>query len=612
MRAYVDGHPIRDFVALDPVVDITGLSNGTRYSFTVVARNSVGSSIASDNVTVTPATFPSPPRNVATERQNGGISVTWGAPESDGGDPLAPYIVKVWRDADLVSSTTTANTSTNIDRLINGVRFRVTVTASNSVGDSDPSPASFVTPATTPGNPGNVRAIRDNGSALIEWDAPESDGGDPVTSYQVRVWDSNDIAVATTSTAPSVSVSGLTNGKIYGVSVTALNSVGASSATDLVYVTPATTPSAPDNVVTQRKDGGLSIEWTPPQSDGGDPLAPYLVKVWRDADLVTSLSTTETSLEFAGLTNGVRYRVTVTASNSVGDSGPSEASFATPASLPGSPETIVAVAGDGAANVEWTAPNDDGGEPITAYRIRVWADRSIVREMDIVGGSTRIEGLDNGVTYRITVSALNTVGEGLPSTPVLIVPVSPPVIETPDVDPPVVDPEEPQIPQIITDPPVVDTLNPEPPITNTDPPVVIPDPPVVIPDPPVTDPPVTDPPVTDPPIIDPELPGPPIDDPVPPVVSHAPLAPSGINLLMRSRKLVMIGWATPALTDPPVITYVVQTSRRKSSGFVVACDVDASTPWVELPRSRQGSLFVRIVAVNAVGQSDPSPAKKVG
>jgi hypothetical protein len=180
---------------------------------------------------------------------------------------------------------------------------------------------------------------------------------------------------------------------------------------------------------------------------------------------------------------------------------------------------------------------------------------------------------------------------------VLIVPVSPPVIETPDVDPPVVDPEEPPIPEVITDPPVVDPLNPGPPITITDPPVVNPDPPVVNPDPPV---------------IDPELPGPPIDDPVPPVVSHAPLAPGGINILMRSRKLVMIGWATPALTDPPVITYVVQTSRRKSSGFVVAREVDASTPWAELPRSRQGSLFVRIVAVNAVGQSDPSPVKKVG
>ena len=635
VRVTGGGQPPREIVTHDPIADITGLSNGTNYSFNVTARNSVGASVESVSVSVTPATTPSAPRKVTTERHDGGISVAWDAPESDGGDPLAPYIVRVWRDTDLVNSVTTSNASATIAGLTNGVRYRVTVTASNTVGTSDPSPASFVTPASTPGTPENVRAIRGNGAATIEWDPPQSNGGDPVDLYHVRMWDSNDLAVNATSTTTSIPVSGLTNGKTYGVSVTALNTVGESARSDLTYVTPATTPGAPVNVTTQRRDGSVFVAWDAPESDGGDPLDSYRVRVWSGDNEISEIAVHDEFVVASGLTNGTNYRFEIAAVNSVGQGPWSSSVDATPATVPGIAESIVAEAGDGDVNLEWAAPHDDGGDSITHYRIRLLADSSMVSQMDVTGGSTRIEGLTNGVAYQITVSAVNSVGEGNPSTAVRVVPVSPPVIEQPVVDPPSVAPEEPHIPAVIPDTPVVDPINPETPVTIPDPPVVItdppmvnpidpepptsvPDPPVVIPDPPavIPNPPavIPDPPIAipDPPfVIDPEIPGPPIDEPGSPTVIHTPVPPSEIKILMRSRKRIVIGWENTSQADAPVLRYVVQTSRRKSAGFVSLCDLDWSSSQIELPRPRMGGLYVRIISVNDAGESEPSPIKKV-
>jgi hypothetical protein len=219
--------------------------------------------------------------------------------------------------------------------------------------------------------------------------------------------------------------------------------------------------------------------------------------------------------------------------------------------VPGIPESIVAEAGDGDVNLEWAAAHDDGGDSITHYRIRVWADSSLVHEMDVTGGSTRIEGLTNGVPHEVTISAVNTVGEGIPSTAVRVVPLRPLVI-----DPPVV----------ITDPPVV---------------------------------------------IDPEIPGPPVDEPGSPTVIHAPVPPREIKILVRSRKRIVIGWEKTFQPDAPVLRYVVQTSRRRSSGFIPLCDLDWSSSQIELPRPRMGGLYVRIISVNDAGESEPSPTKKV-
>ncbi len=73
-----------------------------------------------------------------------------------------------------------------------------------------------------PGAPTGVTALPGNGSALVSWSAPVSDGGSPLTGYAVTAASQS----CTTTTATTCTVTGLTNGHLYKVRVRALNVKG--------------------------------------------------------------------------------------------------------------------------------------------------------------------------------------------------------------------------------------------------------------------------------------------------------------------------------------------------------------------------------------------------
>lgn len=80
--------------------------------------------------------------------------------------------------------------------------------------------------------------------------------------------------------------------------------------------------------------------------------------------------------------------------------------------VPGAPTSVSALAGDGQAVVSFTAPVNDGGSPITGYRVTA-SPGSIVA----TGASSPITvtGLTNGTAYTFTVEAQNASGYGPPS-----------------------------------------------------------------------------------------------------------------------------------------------------------------------------------------------------
>jgi YVTN family beta-propeller protein len=92
-----------------------------------------------------------------------------------------------------------------------------------------------------PQPPANVTATPGNAQATISWTAPTNTGGSPITGYTATA--SAGGPSCTTTTATSCTISGLTNGTTYYVSVTATNAVGISDPSD-VAVTPTTTPSS--------------------------------------------------------------------------------------------------------------------------------------------------------------------------------------------------------------------------------------------------------------------------------------------------------------------------------------------------------------------------------
>ena len=245
---------------------VSDLTNGTRYTFTVVASNTVGASGASDpSDEFVPATVPGAPTNVTATIGNGQATVSWLAPADDGGRAITSYAVTADPGGE---QCTTSTLSCIVSDLTNGTTYTFTVVASTSVGASGASdPSDEFVPATVPGAPTTVAATIGNGQATVSWLAPADDGGRSITSYTVTADPGGE--QCTTATL-SCTVSDLTNGTTYTFTVVASNAIGASDASDPSdEFVPATVPGVPTDVTATIGNGQATVSWLAPADDGG-------------------------------------------------------------------------------------------------------------------------------------------------------------------------------------------------------------------------------------------------------------------------------------------------------------------------------------------------------
>ncbi|HEV2953647.1 MAG TPA: fibronectin type III domain-containing protein, partial [Candidatus Dormibacteraeota bacterium] len=128
---------------------VTGLTNGTSYSFSVAAWNGIGWgpwSAASANVLA--CTYPGAPTNVTAVPASQQANVSWTAPASNGGSPITGYSVYVYPGGQQVGSSTT---SAWINGLTNGTAYTFTIIAANAAGWGAWSAYSpYVTPTADP------------------------------------------------------------------------------------------------------------------------------------------------------------------------------------------------------------------------------------------------------------------------------------------------------------------------------------------------------------------------------------------------------------------------------------------------------------------------------
>ena len=407
---------------------VTGLTNGTTYTFTVAATNTSGTGTPSTaSNAVTPAALPGAPTNVVASAGNASASVTWDAPASDGGEPITGYTITPYIGSTAQTPVTVGDvTEDEVTGLTNGTAYTFTVTATTAAGSGPASTASnSVTPTNTvvpPGFPTGVEATAGNASATVTWVAPASDGGSPVTGYVITPY------IGTTAqTAVDVGnvltddVTGLTNGTTYTFTVSAVNTAGtgtpsaASSA-----VTPTTVPGAPTGVSATAGNASATVTWVAPASDGGTPVTGYVITPYVGTTAQTAVDVGNVlSDDVTGLTNGTTYTFTVAATNAAGTGTASAASAAvTPATLPGAPSTVVATAGGAAASLTWVAPASDGGAAVTHYVITPYVGTT-AQAPRTTGAVTSFDvtGLTVGTTYTFTVTATNRVGSGPASSP---------------------------------------------------------------------------------------------------------------------------------------------------------------------------------------------------
>lgn len=215
-------------------VQVLGLAAGQAYLARVQAVSTAGVTSNSVPLSFVVASLPGAPTNVQAMLVGGQITVSWAAPAYNGFSPITFYVVRgsTGFANDAVSATVgSTRTSATFANLILGRNYTFTVQALNIVGAGVPSaPSNTVSTATVPGVVQNLSLSAGDESALVKWDAPASTGGSPIIGYQVTAADGVHSPIVTFVSIPSVTLTGLTNGTTYTVSVMARNAIGTGNA----------------------------------------------------------------------------------------------------------------------------------------------------------------------------------------------------------------------------------------------------------------------------------------------------------------------------------------------------------------------------------------------
>ncbi len=193
---------------------VSGLVNGQTYVVSVVSSNSSFTSATAAATTVTPEGVPIAPTISGTTIGNANTTVSWGAVPSTS---TVTYTAIAQPGG---QSCTTTQLSCTINGLTNGATYTFTVSASNVSGSGAASAGVAVITYTAPPAP-VINRIRTKSKQInVRWDvltvpyAP---------TYTVRVVGTNKSCVTTTNTC---TVTKLTNGKRYRLTVAANNIVG--------------------------------------------------------------------------------------------------------------------------------------------------------------------------------------------------------------------------------------------------------------------------------------------------------------------------------------------------------------------------------------------------
>ena len=428
-------------------VVVEELTLGKAYTFTVAAKNSIGlGGYSAPSNEATPRTPPpAPTAVVAVVNNQGGVEVSWTAPEKNNGSAITGYTVSaceftepvlveaesnetpvtVGETCSDVGVTSASVTNLAVGDLRAGQAYTFTVAAINIAGIgtySDPSDA--VTPRVVPDAPTNVVAeVGNRGLVSVTWDAPVFNGGVEITDYVVEVCtdagcvvyadDDSELAVA--------SVANLTVGTSYTFIVAAVNDAGKGAYSDpSAAVVPRTLPQPPTGVqATPNNLGGIVATWSAPISNGGTAITGYDVRACLSADQecldpvrVSDLKVLSTTLK-DDFVLGSSYYVEVSAINVAGTSAYSDPSNeVVPRKAPDAPTAAKAVVNNtGGIALSWTAPANNGAA-ITDYLVQACTSGKcdIVEDGLSDSTSTTLSGLTVGTSYTFIVAAVNAAG----------------------------------------------------------------------------------------------------------------------------------------------------------------------------------------------------------
>lgn len=367
------------------------------------------------------------------------VDLQWKPPINDGGAPVEGYVIEMkekfspfWKEVKEVPAGSLAAT---VNGLKQGEEYQFRIKAKNKAGVGEPSePTDSIIAKARHLAPkidrSAIEEIRVRAGTDFQLNIPVSGEPPPEVTWSFKdqpVESTDRMKVDNVDYKTKFTVKRALRSDTGTYLITAKNESGTDTAE--VKVTVLDRPSEPNGplAISDVNKNGCTLQWKEPDDDGGAEISHYVVE---KQDLNTGRwapcgETKTTSLKVDDLTSGHEYKFRVKAVNRYGDSDALESAvpiiakdpFDT-ADKPGTPE-IVDWDKDH-ADLEWTAPLNDGGAPIEKYVIEkklANGDWEYAEEVPADKTSATVNHLKAGSTYQFRVKAINKAGASTPSDP---------------------------------------------------------------------------------------------------------------------------------------------------------------------------------------------------
>jgi len=341
---------------------VTGLTNGTSYTFKVSDTNNVGEgALSAASSAITPADAPSTPTITSVTRGNAQATITWTDGAANGSD-VTSQTIYVYEGSTLVTTKTDCSGSPcTVTGLTNGTSYTFKVSDTNHVGEGALSAASSpvtpaIIPAGVPSAPTITWVTRGNAQVTIAWTNGAANGA-AITAQTLYVYSGTTLVTTKTNCSGSpCTVTGLTNGTSYTFKVSDTNHVGEgalSAASSAVIPLPAP-------LLTSVVRGKLSLvpHWSGVTVAHGTVL--FFTATAHDlsgnvAGTCTTKSGFGRSCRITGLTGHRTYEVSVTATLRIGAKATGHCALISPPSnqVVGIPLTPVYAGNSGGVVVSW-------------------------------------------------------------------------------------------------------------------------------------------------------------------------------------------------------------------------------------------------------------------
>ena len=409
----------------DTSYTITGLADKTTYYVKVAATNSAGTSPNTLGVSKATWGVAAAPSSVKAIAGLQSATVNW-APPTVAGAPITGYTVQYSKDSTFATGVTTLNAGTALSLQITGLAdatpYFFRVAALNEIGTGAWSAAVPMSTFNVPGAPTSLKITGGASKATLTWVAPTSNGGAPITGYRIQY--STDATFATQNilevgAVTSAVISNLPSNVAYYARIAAVNDVGFSAYSATATGTTLNVPSMPVISAVTSGLNQLTARWTAPTS--GAAITGYEVRYSTDPAFpdnntaATLVASNVTTAVLPNLTSGTTYYVQVAAISAVGSGAFSTSVSGTTFSAPAVPTSLTATGNLGSALLNWVAPTNTGGSPVTSYKIQYSTDSTFatgVTTLDSGKSSVgmNVLGLANGTTYFFRVATVTGAG----------------------------------------------------------------------------------------------------------------------------------------------------------------------------------------------------------